>query len=335
MTIAARPRPRPAAQPATARGAPPCGDGSLLVHLLRYAAEVTSNCPALLDELAALFPDRAPRPGRGAARPTARFALLGDVAPARAGGPDAGGAYVVRQADGVASGFASAAAALAHLEYRISEEAIACHARRLLIHAAVAATPTGGILIPGASGAGKSTLVAALACRGMAYLSDEVAVVAVRSATLLPFPKPIRLRDGGWRALQAGGAAPAPHLEATLPDSRVIRYVVAPRRAEVGRRVPVRHIVIPRRRRGAAALVAATRAGTVAELARHALNLPRHGRAGVACLVRMVERSTCHWLMYDDVWEAATMIADLTARRHDPRRIPAAAVPGDDTRGAT
>ena len=68
----------------------------------------------------------------------------------------------------------------------------------IFFHAGVVAHHGRAIVIPATSFSGKTTLVAALVSAGATYYSDEFAVVN-RDGLVVPFPKPLSLRqDGGW-----------------------------------------------------------------------------------------------------------------------------------------
>lgn len=88
-----------------------------------------------------------------------------------------------------------------------------------LLHAAALVGPAGGILLAGESGSGKTTLALALAQRGCAWLSDEVAAVERATGLLCPFPRAALVRPATLRLLPgiAGRTQPWP-----LPDSDAV-----------------------------------------------------------------------------------------------------------------
>ncbi len=219
--------------------------------------------------------------------------------------------------------FASAIDAVAHLECLINGAAARSLRHHVLLHAGAVGAPATAVF-PGASGKGKSTLVAALCLSGFSYFSDELAVVDADSVCLLPFLKPICLKDGGWRTLGARFAMPRPALRAMRHDGESVRYFVpsGPCGPEAGSRV--RYVVVPARQTGApATLTPISRPTALLELARCSLNLPRHGRRGIEALARLVEGAECYTLTYDDLREAVAVISELVgppaglmARRH-------------------
>lgn len=66
----------------------------------------------------------------------------------------------------------------------------------IFFHAAAAAIAGGGLLLLGAQHAGKSTLALALAARGHDFLSDEFGCYDPRSHELIPYRRPVGIRQG-------------------------------------------------------------------------------------------------------------------------------------------
>lgn len=65
----------------------------------------------------------------------------------------------------------------------------------LIIHAGVLEKDGCGILLPGTPGSGKSTLCAALCLTGWRLLSDELALLDLRTGLCIPIPRPVSLKD--------------------------------------------------------------------------------------------------------------------------------------------
>lgn len=277
----------------------------VLVRLLSFTARVASNSPQILRVLASLYPV-AEGDGRSTASPSLRLCVIEH-------GRDGGGrVYRLREANATTRLFSSASDVVAHLEYRIGAAALRHLGRHLLVHAGAVAGRGGGVLLPAASGAGKSTLVAALCLSGFRYLSDELAILDGESPAMLPFPRAICLKGGGWKALAESFDAPPLLLEARRADGERVGYLSAPLVSAPGSPVSVRYVLVPMRRGGASAsLTPLSRAGTVVELVRQSLNLPRHGRKGVESLARIVEGAECYSLTYDGLPEAVDRVSDL------------------------
>jgi len=85
--------------------------------------------------------------------------------------------------------------ALLQLEACLCESVIRSQERRPAIHGAALLCGDTGMLVVGRSGAGKSTLSMALARRGFALASDDVALADPDTLEILPIPRCIHLDD--------------------------------------------------------------------------------------------------------------------------------------------
>jgi hypothetical protein len=135
---------------------------------------------------------------------------------------------------------------LGHLFWQVNHQAVESTKGRLLVHAGAVASPAGAVVMPGRMGAGKSTLTAALVQSGLAYLSDELAVIDPDTRRVEPYPRAIALDASARRLLglddrelagKAGGVSKW-HLDPVLLGGRLatgpadVALVVAPARAE-------------------------------------------------------------------------------------------------------
>ena len=92
------------------------------------------------------------------------------------------------------------------LLWDVGERAVLSETERVVLHAGAVTAPDGrALLLPGPSGAGKSTTTLGLVTAGLAYLSDEFAVIEPDSLQVLPFPRPLAIKPGTRRLL--------PHLD--------------------------------------------------------------------------------------------------------------------------
>ena len=114
----------------------------------------------------------------------------------------------------------SADALLGALEVELDAEVPRLLAGRCVFHAAAA----GAVLVVGESRAGKSTLVTALVARGLAYLTDDGAVVE-EDGSVTPYPRRIGLRPGGLALLGPPGQRFV-RLSYELDDRPRIEYLV-------------------------------------------------------------------------------------------------------------
>jgi hypothetical protein len=271
------------------------------LRLLSFRARVRAERPEIVARLAELYP---PAPALDVAG-GCEFVVV-----------DRAGRHEIVVDGQPAGSAASLAEAVARVEYLINRAAAVALVDQILIHAGVVAAPVGGdaILLPGPSGRGKSTLVAGLCLSGFAYASDELAVVDPVTAAVRPFAKAICLKEGGWRAVVSSFAEASPRLVAP-GEGGMTRYLTPPRLCRADAPMRVRHVVLPRRCPGAAAsLVPIHRSEAVAELAAHALNLPRHGYRGVETILQLAADARCYALTYDELGAAIARLTDLTMR---------------------
>ncbi|MBX3469395.1 MAG: hypothetical protein KF878_21180 [Planctomycetes bacterium] len=156
---------------------------------------------------------------------------------------------------------------LANLEVALDAEAPRLLAGRCAFHAAAAAGPEGAVLVAGASWAGKSTLATALVARGLAYLTDDTALVD-DEGRVLPFPRRIGLRPGTLALVEA----PPDRFERVgydLDDHPPIEYLVPLATADAP--TPVRVLAFLERAGAALACRDLSAAEATARLVAHAL----------------------------------------------------------------
>lgn len=114
------------------------------------------------------------------------------------------------------------------LEMGMNLQVAAGMSRFVLLHAGSVARGGGGIVMSGDSGAGKSTLAAMLGHGGWRFLGDEFALLDVKSGELVPFPRPISLKNESIALLEA--VAPAerfgPRMDGTIKGA--VRHLAPP-----------------------------------------------------------------------------------------------------------
>jgi HprK-related kinase A len=85
--------------------------------------------------------------------------------------------------------------AYAFLEWGMNWTVAANEVQNVIIHSAVLAKGNKAILFPAPPGSGKSTLTAYLAHNGWRLLSDEMALIVPNTKTVVPFVRPICLKN--------------------------------------------------------------------------------------------------------------------------------------------
>jgi hypothetical protein len=226
----------------------------------------------------------------------------------------AGGTFDVCRDDEALAHDQRAGDALGWIVWDVNRSAAAASGAHLLFHAGALEADGAGVLLPGTSGSGKSTLIAGLVTRaGLGYLTDELAALDLTGDQLLPYAKPITLKQGSFDVVpelhpdrRAGpGAA-----EWAGEEWQVAVGGTAVER--MGRPCPLRWVIVPRYVPGVpTALTPLSDTEAFLTLALHAVNLLPHGAAGSAALGRVVADASCYTLAMSDLDEACALVHGL------------------------
>ena len=210
------------------------------------------------------------------------------------------------------------AVALPALEWGLNW-AIAAHAHHhVMIHAAVLERDGRAVVLPGTPGAGKSTLCAGLAHRGWRLLSDEFALLRPADGLLVPWPRPISLKNASIDVIRA--FAPDARLGRSVPDTA--KGTVALLRPPPESRRRMREtaepawLVFPGYRAGEPArLTALSRARAFHRLAQMSFNYAMLGAPGFETLRRMVGACDTFEFTYGELKEAVELFGALAPPR--------------------
>jgi len=174
----------------------------------------------------------------------------------------------------------------------------------LLLHAAVVERAGRGLLLPAWPGSGKSTLAASLSCRGWRFLSDEFGIVSFDGAAVLPFARPIPLKNASIAVMRAfdPGAVIGPVFPKTRKGD--VAHLRVPAASVHRGREPARidAIVFPDFQAGAAVEVSPLgRATSFLKLAGNSFNYEVVGERGFRAVASIIERCPSHILRYGDL----------------------------------
>ena len=244
---------------------------------------VRSDLPELVDDLGGLYettPEDEMRPTidmevRTRSRLPRRYDVFGD-------GEPAGGGLRRREV-------------LPYLEWGVNCRFIAGCRRFVLVHAASMSFDGQGVVFAGSSGAGKSTLVAGLAARGWRYLCDEFALIDPVTLGLVPFPKAVCVKAGGFDLVRRLGLElwdRRHYVKALKGRVGYIRPADLPRAPDES--CPVRLIVFPRYTGHPEPRMRRVPPGRAAfTLATHTLNRTTLGNRATAAATRLAQRVPC------------------------------------------
>ncbi|MEJ2346706.1 MAG: HprK-related kinase A [Gammaproteobacteria bacterium] len=188
----------------------------------------------------------------------------------------------------------------------------------LKIHAAVVERGGCAAILPAPPGSGKSTLCAGLVSRGWRLLSDELALVSLTDARIVPIPRPVSLKNESLDVIRefAPDAVFGP-ISADTHKGRVGHMKVP--EASVGRHSePARPawIIFPQYKAGVpTALTPYSRARGFMRLAENAFNYNLLGARGFEALAAVMDSCECFECTYSDLGEAVALFDSLETSR--------------------
>ncbi len=178
----------------------------------------------------------------------------------------------------------------------------------MFVHAAALVGERGAVAIVGDSGAGKSTLAWALARRGFAYLSDELAPFDVDRAEIIPFPRAIHLK------VPPPGLPPLPHETIVTHTSLCVPVeLLAGGVAKAPTRLDALCFLAPSPRPHQPVLRPLTAGRAVPRLFSHTLNALAHPHYGVDAAIRLAREARCFELAAADLDETCDLLAAALA----------------------
>ena len=184
----------------------------------------------------------------------------------------------------------------------------------LIIHAAVLERDGLAVILPAPPGSGKSTLCAALVSRGWRLLSDELTMVRLSDARIVPLPRPISLKNASIDVIKA--YAPEMVFSPSVHDTNkgTVAHVKAPA-ASVARALETARpawIVFPKYEAGAAStLEPIAQARAFMHVAENAFNYSLLARQGFDTLGRLIGATRSFHFRYGVLDEAIEVFASL------------------------
>ncbi len=188
----------------------------------------------------------------------------------------------------------------------------------LQLHAASMQVGDQGIILAAHSGSGKSTLSTALLSRGWKYLSDEFALIDVKSRELHPYPRAICIKRPGYEVIESLGVPYHGKGHYLKGAKGYVRYVrpLDIRSDALGTSCPIRHVIFPHYVKNAQPqLVPMHRAEAVFELHKVCFNLLGCSSIPLDVLSGMIRNVTCHRLNTGEIQQSCDLVDALVHGR--------------------
>jgi HprK-related kinase A len=192
---------------------------------------------------------------------------------------------------------------------------VSTHAHHfLLVHSAAVEKNGLAAILPGAPGSGKSTLTAYMVHNGWRLLSDELALISLRTGQLTALARPISLKNRSIDVI--ADALPDAVISARCQHTAkgTVALLKAPKTSVDRAAEPARAawVIFPTFKfTTATTLTRRPKADTLMELGRNAFNYSVHGQLGFEVLSRLVDDCACYNLTYSALPEAMAAIDSL------------------------
>jgi HprK-related kinase A len=173
----------------------------------------------------------------------------------------------------------------------------------LVIHAGVLEKDGCGILLPGTPGAGKSTLCAALCLNGWRLLSDELALLDLRTGLCVPLPRPVSLKGESINIIRK--YSEAAFLSATVHDTQKgsVAYLQIPKTSveQQAKSVKLRAVIFPKFQVDIDGydLKPITKAKALIRVADQTFNYSILGKSAYELLKTVLKDSQCYEFFYN------------------------------------
>lgn len=221
--------------------------------------------------------------------------------------------------DGARAGAAPTLAGLfQEAEWALTEAALLRLGHFFQLHAGAVAGQSSAWLLVGPPESGKTSLALALAARGHALLTDEIALVDPRCLRVTPFGRDLIVRPGTLTLFPSLAPRVPPFKRS--PDGLYLSPGLAgeppPRES-----MPIGQLVFPRLRLGSGVELRPLGAAEAARrLLEQALNLGDWEAAGMDLVGRLAEGFPALELVFGDAREAAEALAEVGAHGRVPLR---------------
>jgi HprK-related kinase A len=189
------------------------------------------------------------------------------------------------------------------------------HANRyLIIHAAVVEKGGWAVIMPAPPGSGKSTLCAALISRGWRLLSDELALIRVGDGEIVPFPRPVSLKNESIDIIRhyEPGAIFSRKVVDTVKGAVAHMKVPADSIFRATEVVQKTRVIFPKYQTGAtASLEVVPRSRAFMRVADNSFNYSLLGLDGFRTMANLIDASQCYDFTYSKLDDAIKIFDTL------------------------
>lgn len=201
----------------------------------------------------------------------------------------------------------------AFLEWGMNYCVSAFEKNYLILHAAVVAKQNKAVIFPAPPGSGKSTLTAYLSLAGWRLLSDEMAIIDLHTGELIPFVRPICLKNNSIDMVKqwSTDAVLSPLAKDTLKGnvSHLKPSLDSIKNADT--RATLAAIVYPKYQQGQGMTIyQLDEANTFMQLAANAFNFSAIGAPAFACVSQLVAKVKKFEVIYEDSAEVQAFLQE-------------------------
>jgi len=185
--------------------------------------------------------------------------------------------------------------------------------RFVIVHAAVLEKDGKAVLFPAPPGSGKSTLTAWLAFNGWRLLSDEMALIQPGTQTVVPFVRPICLKNNSITLAKTWFPTARFSSIAKNTHKGDVIHLSPPTLSWQQSSVPAQivAIVFPKYDKDQTLTITQlNQAQSFSALAENAFNFSLGGQAGFETIVQLVEKAQCFEASYNSVAELAEFLSE-------------------------
>lgn len=185
----------------------------------------------------------------------------------------------------------------------------------MTFHSAVAERGGKAVLIPGASGQGKTTLSASLMLRGWRLFSDEFGLFDMESGKLVPYPRPLSIKNESIDVLKNFSRAAQFTKSMTKTPKGTLAYLRPTEESIVRSTEPAElgWFIFPEFAPEQAPLLTKLDPGqAMFGLTRSSVNYDSFGERSFRILTDLVDRVPAYAMRYPDLGAAGDMIDELT-----------------------